>query len=373
MSHFPTACNQFRSGCHDNSFHLIRFVLASAVVFSHSFPLVGCAEPDQFWFGNLLNFGRIAVDGFFLLSGFLIAQSYLNCNDAQQFLVRRVRRIYPGFAAAWLVSVFVVGPLGGSLSIRGYFAAQNWRHLLCNAAVLGSPTRIAGVFAGAPYAHVNSSLWSIRYEFLCYVLTLALGMSGLLTRRWLVVGLAATVQIAYLVQIQVGSITMGPGWLILAPVLRLASFFLAGVTFCLYREHLSRPVWVLVGAGLVSVLALRSLEVSQAVVPWLGGLALLGLGARSSRLGRWFDGWPDVSYGIYLYSWPIQKLLVAAGTSSSWGLFALSLPLSIAAGYLSWTLIEKPCLTWKLRRPTLPRIDHLIAQLGTLRKPMVTN
>jgi peptidoglycan/LPS O-acetylase OafA/YrhL len=59
-----------------------------------------------------------------------------------------------------------------------------------------------------------------------------------------------------------------------------------------------------------------------------------------------FSKYGDFSYGMYLYAFPIQQLLVMhnSGSMNPYALFALAWPLSILAGMLSWYVVERPFL-----------------------------
>jgi hypothetical protein len=53
----------------------------------------------------------------------------------------------------------------------------------------------------------------------------------------------------------------------------------------------------------------------------------------------------DVSYGFYLYGWPIQKLLLLEWSAlNPWALFAFALPLTAVVAVLSWLTVERPSL-----------------------------
>jgi peptidoglycan/LPS O-acetylase OafA/YrhL len=97
-------------GGRDNNFNLIRFLAASAVLLSHSFPLSNgdpTTEPLRSWLG--LSAGEIAVDVFFLTSGFLVAGSLLTRHSVSGFAVARALRIYPAMVVSVLLTVPVVG------------------------------------------------------------------------------------------------------------------------------------------------------------------------------------------------------------------------------------------------------------------------
>lgn len=337
---------------HRNNFNALRLLFAASVLLAHSPELIDGNRSRELLtmiFGTL-SFGELGVDGFFLISGYLIFQSWQRNPAAFDFMRNRVLRIYPAFIVASLICAFVVGPIGAT-GVAGYFdefkVSGFFRGLLYLKRTITPP-----VFDGHPYPVVNGSMWSIAYEFGCYLLILGLGLAGLLRRRWMVLALALAALIAY------GACLAMPQTLGLDPArgvpssMRFAFIFLTGATYAAYRDIL-RPggIGVLIAA---TALAFTMFDRAFAEI----GLAILGgylvfwlafadipllrrLGASSS----------DISYGLFLYGWPVQKLLIwfFPGIHPA-GLFLAALGLAGGAGYLSWQLVEKPCLRLKIRR-----------------------
>ena len=163
-----------------NNVHFARIVLAISVIFSHSFPLVQGDERNEplQQVANHLTIGRVAVDCFFLLSGFLITASWQRSRSLPDFFIRRVARIYPGFIFVCLFSAYLLVP---ALSSDNSSRRLGMGELLWGALFLqGTPS--FGVFDSNPNKSINGSLWTIPYEFACYLITMVLGFSGLLTR-----------------------------------------------------------------------------------------------------------------------------------------------------------------------------------------------
>src|SRR5215471_20356392 len=91
---------------HDNAFDALRLLAALLVIFGHAFRLTGEA-------GLTFAGAGVATTGvkiFFVISGYLVAQSWLRDPDPRRFLQRRVLRIVPGLAAVVLITTFVLGP-----------------------------------------------------------------------------------------------------------------------------------------------------------------------------------------------------------------------------------------------------------------------
>ena len=107
-----------------NNLDILRFFLACVVIHSHSYMLTGheYVSLKQKFIHLQFGGGRFAVDFFFMLSGFLVANSWLHSRGFFDYLKRRTLRIYPGFfvCLGGVLCVFVVGPLGGA-NLKSYF------------------------------------------------------------------------------------------------------------------------------------------------------------------------------------------------------------------------------------------------------------
>ncbi|WP_337176805.1 acyltransferase [Paludisphaera sp.] len=341
-----------------NSIDFARFYLASVVIFSHSYILLlktgNREEPVYVATGGQKTGGELAVDGFFILSGFLIARSWVTSRGLGDFMRRRVLRIYPGYIAAALFSGLIAAPL------LAPDMAEYWRRFSAKSFLLG----VVDLKLHIPAESVNGSLWTIRYEFLCYLAVAAWGLMGILGRRRLVL-------MAFLLCLacHAGQGCFGwrmPGsrltWLYGYPGFwpRLMSAFLAGVLGYLYRDRI-RCSAKLLGAA-VAALVLSALvpawHLLPVAVPVAGAYAILYLAFQNVPSLVDFGSRGDFSYGIYLYSFPIQRLLVA--WFGTWltpaSLTTTAFVGSMGAAFLSWHFIESPFLRRKqLARAVDPR------------------
>jgi peptidoglycan/LPS O-acetylase OafA/YrhL len=325
-----------------NNFNLVRLTLAVLVLLSHAPELIDGNRSRELLtriFGTL-SFGELAVDGFFLLSGYLIVQSWEMQPAAWPFLKKRLLRIYPGFIVATMVCAFCIGPLAAEPS--SYFSALNLPALVTHMLFLQKPA-VPEVFAGLPHPGINGSMWTIAAEFTCYLSVLALGAVGALTRRRLILVLALALCVIGVKHRLSGEQIQG---------MRLAMLFATGAVHYLYRDRIRMHGGLAAVALCVVTVCMFSWRLSELAVTFVGGYTLLYVaGKRSARLSQ-FNRLPDVSYGVYLYGWPIQKLLIwYVPAISPWSLFALSVVCSLFAGTVSWYLIEEPALRFKGPRP----------------------
>jgi len=341
-------------------FDSLRIIAAVVVILSHAFPLSGHPEPVATWLGDYgLTFGALAVATFFVISGFLITMSWTASPRAVPYSVKRVARIWPAFVIVVLAAAFVLGPLVTTLSVRGYFTDPGtWSYVAHTVFMSPVKYRLPGVFETLPHRAVNGSLWTLPYEVLAYIGVLLLGFVGLMNKR--VVVLTMFVLGLVLFRLDVAShqfhINADVGGMTFALLLGLGTWFLGGATLYLFRD---RVPWSYPVAAAALLLTVVGAVVGEAIL-FVGGFAYLIVFVGTRQWHSWarVHRFGDPSYGIYLYAFPIQQTLVLAGIRGAWSLFLAATPITVAFGYASWHVIERPAMRRMRglgRRTTLPR------------------
>jgi peptidoglycan/LPS O-acetylase OafA/YrhL len=332
-----------------NNFALLRLLFSSFVIVSHSPELIDGNRSREILtrvFGTM-SFGEIAVDGFFLISGFLITQSFVRSESTAAYFRKRMLRIIPGYLTSFLLCALCIAPFAGNgrvLSIGGI------RSLLLQMVTL-SPPWIPGVFVGLPYPALNNAMWTIAYEFRCYLLVAALGMLGAFRPKYrpllaLAVGMLLVVNATgALRDVHTGYLV---SYLVGDPVstIRLSAVFGVGVVYYLFRNQIPLTQTGAAFAAVVLAGAMfwwRLAETSYAI---FGGYLILYFALKLPMLHlSSVANKSDISYGLYLYGWPIQTLIIWNDhTIDPWLLCSLSLAAAATIGYASWRLVEKPCL-----------------------------
>lgn len=328
-----------------NGFDTIRLAAACAVILSHAFPLTGVEEPLYALTGQA-SIGTLAVSAFFLISGFLVSASHAR-SSLQRFAIKRVRRIMPGLLVAVAVSAFLIGPVFTELPLKAYFASTELWAFLGNAVFLPVGYDLPGTFADRPLPAVNGSLWSLKYEAACYILVpLVMALT-----RWRAGAVILAVMASFAITRAIPEGVGGP-ILVIDLAASLFRFFGMGMLFFLFAEKIpiSRSLGA-VGALATALAAFTPVFVEVAAVA--GSYALLVFGAVAPEWFRNLTAKGDVSYGVYVYAFPIQQILVplsiATGTWAWLANTVLALPLALMAGWISWRFVEKPFMTY--RRP----------------------
>jgi peptidoglycan/LPS O-acetylase OafA/YrhL len=334
-------------------FDAIRLLAAWAVVFSHSYPIARgpeTADPLIAVIGDRLGFGDYAVQVFFILSGFLLSASLSTNLDPLRYLANRLFRIVPGFCFAIVASVLVIAPFLTSQSFRVMATSSTaWASIYWSISSLTDVTSFTLSAVRYPdlSGFLNGSLWSIPYELVYYLVLLCL---YLLLRKDSRVAVAALVlSIVAIAGPRLGLTTIewshdtpGLARLPMAMFDHTLPYFCGGVAFYAVHRRWGAPrglvwsAWALLIGG-------AFLGVHDVVLAFAGPVILTRLGSRRGLLARLTETTGDVSYGVYLFGWPVGLLVVAmTGTTNPVAAFALSIPLVFAFAYAMHVFVEVP-------------------------------
>jgi peptidoglycan/LPS O-acetylase OafA/YrhL len=356
----------------NNSFNALRLVFAATVLVSHTLALGGFASEGVL---GRTTIGTLAVEGFFALSGYLITASALR-NHVGKFLWLRTVRIVPGFWVCLVLTAFGFAFVGWhhlSKSVKSdcvlscYFAADPSPvgYVFHNALLkIHQPSIGDSLSTSTAMWGWNGSLWTIYFEVLCYLIVAALSLAGILRKRHIVLVLASLVWVGVFVITAVPQFNRHFTAIEHANVLQMAQVFpvfLAGSLLYLYREVVVDSGWMalmcvaLFTGGFFlplgahsTIFTLSSVAITAPLLAypllWLGGHLPL------SRVGKT----DDYSYGVYLYAFPIQQLLLDfdvqhRGLAAYLGLTVL---LTAVMALASWWIVERNALA--LRKWSLP-------------------
>ena len=326
----------------DNKFDFVRVAAASGVLISHQFSLTGRPEPIMLG----VSLGGFCVLVFFAISGYLVAGSWGHDPNAWRFTARRLLRIWPGLIVVCLLVALVLGPAVSQLGPRAYFASPATWDYLSQLSLWQFKSYLPGAFVGNPIPEsANGSLWTIPIEIRCYLALMVVGLLGLLRRTWLLPLAFVAFSIWFFFLFKTGYDQ---------PIrlhLQMAVVFFCGATlYQLRAAWLSYRRWVWLG-GLAAILSLwfggmpeiaYTLGVPLVVVLFAtGSLPVL---RRTGRFG-------DISYGLYIYAYPVQQTVVwLSDNRLPFGVgLALAAVITVVLAWLSWTLVEKPALRLKNR------------------------
>jgi len=348
-----------------NNFDVLRLVAATMVLVSHSFPLSGHDEPFAAVLG--LSLGGLGVLMFFAISGFLIAKSWCSDPRWKAFFIKRALRIMPGLIVAGLVAALVIGPLFTDLSLGTYLTSAGiYEFLARNSLLFTFDQTLPGVFTTNVYTGVvNGSLWTLPLEVCAYGLLATLGVLGLLRRPWAVLALLAFLTVVTSpysgVKLNVAASPGGVDGGQLETGADLVAIFVASSALFLYRHWIPLHPALFV-AVVASFLLSRHTNLYVTVMIVAVPYAALFLAYwRPSRV-RIVTRNGDLSYGIYIYAFPVQQAVAHLWDSDLHALtmIVVSLPVTYALAWLSWRLVESPALRFKPGRPSLPSSTEML-------------
>ena len=336
-----------------NNFDALRVFAAVMVIHGHGWVLSGGPGPGLWG----VPFARVGLDVFFSISGYLVTGSWERTPQLGAFLAKRALRIFPGLIACVLVTMLVAGPLATHLPLERYFAsAGTWRYL-ANIALL-QELYLPGVFGTLrERGAVNGSLWSLLPEFLCY---LTVPLFALLAwrgarrgaRPW---ALAACAALCGSVGLYLFEGYQGPAFaayhMDLKYALVEAPFFLVGGLLRLLdgRVHgLWRAdlclLFFTANYGISSWFDWWNLPLEWFTLPYM----VICFGRMSMPVLRHAGRFGDLSYGLYLYAFPVQQLVLARMPGDPYPVLTC-VAITVPVAFLSWHLVERPALRWTRR------------------------
>ncbi len=332
-----------------NNFDLLRLLFATTVVLVHAHVLSG--SPELAPLSHVLS-TDVAVHGFFVISGFLITASHQRSATLARYAEKRVRRIVPGYVAVVLTTA-ALGVFVTDLAPVAYLRDGGlWRHLAANLSFLNflAPS-LPGVFAANPtVTAVNGALWTIRIEMICYAGVPLLFATLQRLPSALVFGAALATCAASAAWLGAQHARTGDEiWRLAQVELPLpVAYFLCGAAIRLHYARFERHASALFVASLACVAArwLPPLApIAEFALPAALAVIVLCAALLAPPLGN-FARYGDLSYGIYIWHFPVIQLLVSLGLFAAAPLVALSATLASvgALALVSWNAVERPFL-----------------------------
>ncbi len=343
-----------------NNLTLVRLVLASAVILSHAYWQVngnGEEDPLTWLLGQPIS--TYAVDGFFFLSGFLVYPSLIKRNDVASFAVARLMRLWPGLAVSVGLTI-LVGAFLTRVPIAEYLTGPTAAFAFGNLSLTNAKFHLTGIQCGDVLCNINGSLWTLPREAQCYLALVLLFLAGLAKPAWMLrLVLPATVVFALVwhlpgLEEAVSRRSHGLAYA-LHTFDRLWVLFAAGIAASILRPHI-RLSWGWLALLFGVTVAAEHLGFGLHVRTLFVGYAVLCFGFLTARNGAISARWPDYSYGIYIYAFPVMIAAYALWPNlSGAGLALVNFLLTLPFAIFSWHCVESPFLRLASRRAALKR------------------
>lgn len=326
----------------ENNFDLIRFIAATLVIFSHSYPLTlgsNLLEPMIKITHGQETFGGLGVSLFFVISGFFITYSYFRANNIYEYLRNRILRIFPALILLLIVTVFIFGPLLSTLSIKDYFSNPLTIRYLESFMLVNMQYSLPGVFEHNPYPNaVNGSLWTIWYEFFFYIVVAGLGTFKLIRRSSII----PLFLIVWVISFRLSETSAAYQYI------ALFKYFSMGMLVYLFRSKIILNSYLAILSVIVLLIA-TYVGYYNLVFIFAGSYLIFYLGFGVKKTLPSFQNKGDFSYGMYIYAFPVQQLIsfILLSHLTPWLNFLIAAPVTFALSILSWFLVEKKAMKLK--------------------------
>ncbi|MCB3305655.1 acyltransferase [Klebsiella pneumoniae] len=330
----------------DNCFDFIRHIAALAVLVSHHFALTGRSEP--YLFGGV-KLGTAAVVVFFAISGYLITKSFCRSSSLVSYFKKRMFRIFPALVVCSFFIVFFVCGLWGNKEILPWVLSVRSMESFLSFSLFMLPHNAEAInFFSNNYIYpnaLNGSLWSLKFEFIDYVLVFVIffffrnkfkvigGVSfllGAIVVLWL--NTKFNISTYYLDRLALLSIpfatdsllyTLEDCWKHTKIKIYLMAIFFLVLIFIQAEDEYDIPLLIILSSFII----------------------FLGFSFHDKLLSGKFD----ISYGIYIYAFPVQQLVINEITSDFFISIFISVVLTLILALFSWHFVEKKFIFNKSR------------------------
>lgn len=322
-----------------NCFDLLRHFAAYMVLFSHHFALSGIQEPMAGNFGSL---GHVAVAIFFAISGYFMPQSFARSEGFLAFMTKRCRRIFPALIVCSFFMLYVIGGYytpGDKLTYL--LSYDTFKSFIENSLLIQQ--KVPGVFSDFTFKDtINGSLWTLPIEFACYIIIgflLSFSCNWKSTSIFLVTSFILTLILSYTTEYY--SFYTIP----LKTLASLGISFSVGALLCQTQEQWIKYKWKLVFLSVVlfwTIIDRAEIEVmGMILIPVI--IIVVGVSFSDKLIKGRFD----LSYGVYIYAFPVQQIIINRLIASFWLAMIISALATTIMAYLSYRFIEKPFISRK--------------------------
>lgn len=318
-----------------NCFDITRHFAALLVIYSHHHAFNNLPEGNFF---GIMSLGGLGVAIFFSISGYLVTQSFGRCINFYDFMEKRARRIFPALIVCSFILIFLLAPFYQSDQMAYIFSAGALKNFVKIATML--PVDVPGIYAGYKFhSTINGSLWTLAIEFSCYLI-LALALSINKTWKSPAILLTATILCVILVP-ATSKDTINWYGVVLKSFLQFSICFSIGSLMAFTEECWSRPKNRLKILAVTIIFFYATLRLQEIQVIGYATIAIVTIILSTMFTDRIIKGRFDISYGLYIFAFPVQQIISNETTLGFFPGMVLSIIITAILGYLSWEYVEK--------------------------------
>lgn len=322
-----------------NCFDFLRFFFAANILLAH---LCELSQSKSLEFLSNFSNAIIAIKGFFIISGFLVAKSYKNTPSLKEYFIKRAKRILPAYFVVLVFSAITLS-FFSSFSFSAYFSDINvYQYLGWNSIFLNfMHPCLPGLFENNLMCAVNGALWTLKVEEGFYiVLPFIFYAINKSKKPFLILGSLYFLSLLYwfVMDFYLNQPLLAkqlPGYL---------AYFAIGIFLFLNFDFvLENKKMLLASAILLLILSnFSDFQIDVFYPAAFGSIVIIA--AYSLPFLNNFGKYGDFTYGLYIYHFPIIQLFRQYNLFEKYNPILMGITvilITLFFAVLSWFLIEK--------------------------------
>lgn len=322
-----------------NCFDFLRFFFAANILVAHLWEL---SQNSNLAFLSHFSNSIIAIKGFFVISGFLVAKSFVNTPSLKDYFIKRAKRILPAYVVVVVFSVLIFA-FFSSHDFTDYFSDLNtYKYLGWNLVFLNfMQPCLPGLFEGNLLCAVNGALWTLKVEEGFYIVLPLIFYVIKKTKRAFLV-LASLYMLSLLYWFVMDSYLNQP--LLAKQLPGYLSYFVAGILLFLNFDFVMKFKKTILIFSVLVLLSYYFFNFQTDVFYPAAFGCLVIIAADSIPFLNNFGKYGDFTYGLYIYHFPIIQLFRQYNLFERYNPFAMAIAvilITLFFAVLSWFLIER--------------------------------
>ncbi len=335
---------------HDNCFNFIRHLAALMVIYSHHYALSGRPEPTFF---GLFSLGTLSVVIFFSISGYLITQSFESSQSTIEYAKKRFFRIFPGLAVCLIFTLYICGGIFGKMGFAEWIISPEPIKtfirvmLFTGFGVVGVTPHGMNYFTSTYHLKntMNGSLWTLFFEIFEYVLIAsALSLFRNKNMAVLLPFFFAMFLLIFCLKVNITNLLITSVGLLTLPFCGGALLFVNKDKWI--GKKTIRWMMFFIPWGLFYLSSLN--QINNHIFSPIA-ICLLTIVIGETLKDRLIKERFDFSYGIYIYAFPVQQIIINEMNIGFFASMLLTVLVAVILGAISWFVIEKPIIDWSRR------------------------
>jgi len=322
-----------------NCFDFLRFFFATNILLAH---LCELSQSKSLEFLSYISNSSIAVQGFFIISGFLVAKSYTNTPSLKEYFIKRAKRILPAYVVVLLFSSIILACFS-RLSFSEYFTDLSvYKYLGWNSVFLNfMHPCLPGLFENNLMCAVNGALWTLKVEEGFYIVLPFIFYAVKKSKKpFLILGSLYVLSLLYwfVMDFYLNQPLLAkqlPGYL---------AYFVTGIFLFLNFEFVLQNKEKLLVVSVFGLIISIFLDFQIDILYPAAFGSIVIFAAYSLPFLNNFGKYGDFTYGLYIYHFPIIQLFRQYNLFEKYNpiLMAFSVILiTLFFAVLSWFFIEK--------------------------------